>query len=275
MSTSLDSRGITLAYLLGPFIDSFGGVESLRDKTTREVYAEIGEKTSRQKVSFLELLKELPTLPVREATCFVSHAHDYKFLDMINLLKEHLREEGDPVVWIDIFCFNQHSDLEIEPVWLQNAFSKLIAKIGRTVAVLDSWSQSVVFKRAWCVWEMFCAIESKGKLEIAISESEISCARSTYLALSLGFSACLLVLSPFSAAGGPLTLPLATLITVENLAIFLVNQSYCDLSEIDAFKEGDKVVLKEAMKAKYSGWGFFVINRTLQMRFAHCLIAKF
>jgi hypothetical protein len=42
------------------------------------------------------------------ATVFISHAHSYKFMDVISALKWHLRNEPETIVWFDLFSINQH-----------------------------------------------------------------------------------------------------------------------------------------------------------------------
>ena len=79
----------------------------------------------------------------------------------------------------DIFTVNQHNaagcaDGKCQcgstrplppPEWWSGAFKTAIASFRHVVAVLDPWDAPVPLTRAWCLWELLCAVEGKTTLE--------------------------------------------------------------------------------------------------------------
>jgi hypothetical protein len=50
--------------------------------------------------------------------------------------------------------------------------STFIRGVGRTVLVVDSWSEPTPLRRLWCLWEVLCTIDGGGVLELALSKHE-------------------------------------------------------------------------------------------------------
>ena len=89
----------------------------------------------------------------------------------------------------DIFTVNQHNAANCPgtgpspcpcgstrplppPEWWSGAFKTAIASFGHVVAVLDPWDAPVPLTRAWCLWELLCAVESNTKLEVTLSPAQ-------------------------------------------------------------------------------------------------------
>ena len=106
------------------------------------------------------------------ATLFVSHAWKYKFLDVVNALARHLKDEPDTFIWFDLFSNNQWDAPALSFDWWCDTFKNAIQSIGRVVMVLTPWSNPIPFTRSWCLFELYCTIVTKSKFEVAMSESE-------------------------------------------------------------------------------------------------------
>ena len=58
------------------------------------------------------------------------------------------------------------------PEWWSGAFKQAIASFGHVVAVLDPWDAPVPLTRAWCLWELLCAVEGNTRLEVTLSPAQ-------------------------------------------------------------------------------------------------------
>ena len=47
-----------------------------------------------------------------------------------------------------------------------------VKEIGHVVLVLSPWQNPIPFTRAWCLWEIYCAIVTGSKLEVAMDSGE-------------------------------------------------------------------------------------------------------
>ena len=166
--------GLKLSYLIHNFFDIFGGKDNLKGKTTAEVNLELQRKTSsHSKLSFCDYLrKEIPHHPpVGKATVFISHAWKYEFLDVIQALEHHFRNEPDVIIWFDVFSVNQHIEKGLDYSWWCSSFKSAIEQFGRTVIVLAPWHDPIPLRRGWCLFELYCTIVTGSKLEVAMSKS--------------------------------------------------------------------------------------------------------
>jgi len=95
---------------------------------------------------------------------FISHAwdshlyiqgHAFGILDAI--------DEGgfggvkEEFIWIDIACYNQHSDLQVAP--------DMERVIGATQHVAFPITPVPLFDRIWCLWELLCAAKVGARLQ--------------------------------------------------------------------------------------------------------------
>ena len=97
------------------------------------------------------------------ATVFVSHAWSCKTLDVFATMLGFADKDGEDgsevFFWFDAFCNNQH-DLASKPFeWFSDVLKDCIASIGTVLQVMTPWDDPVPLKRAWCLWETFCALE--------------------------------------------------------------------------------------------------------------------
>jgi tetratricopeptide (TPR) repeat protein len=56
--------------------------------------------------------------------------------------------------------------------WWRDTFKSAIQMIGKTVMIMTPWDQPIPITRAWCVWELFCTIDTKSTLEIALTRDQ-------------------------------------------------------------------------------------------------------
>jgi hypothetical protein len=147
------------------FIEECGGSLCLSGMNTTQVFETyMYQLTKESKCSYCERLTRLDCSLIGTATCFISHAWRYQFLDVVAALKDFFVEEQEIFLWFDLFrfefamlkCFftkscsnNQHSAPNYDFSWWTNTFSSAIATIGRTVLVLSPWTDPIPFTRAW------------------------------------------------------------------------------------------------------------------------------
>lgn len=179
---SFPKIGVHLDYI-DRFISDHGGVtkfqcpceedpQKLRSLTTSEVVERfIKPQTERNKVSYCEYLSY--GCFIGKPNVFISHAWGDSFLE----LKERLcslnlpeyRPEGirgDLIIWLDIFSHNQHTTTKKPHDWV-TTFYEAVKNIGCTVFMLTPNAVT----RAWCIWELFCTIETRSHFQIAMSQT--------------------------------------------------------------------------------------------------------
>ena len=166
--------GVKFSFIVKEFLEECGGEEAIGDWTTAQVCEQvIKSRTRDSQSSYCELMKQRGHFAYGETpTAFISHAHSYKFLDVVNALEWHLRDEPDTIVWFDIFSINQHVANDWTFDWLSETFKSAIGQFGRVIMVLSPWNNPLPFKRAWCVFEAYCAAVTKSKFEIAMGKTE-------------------------------------------------------------------------------------------------------
>jgi hypothetical protein len=129
---------------------------------------------------------------VAPATLFVSHAWLYLFVDLLTALEGHAAQPGaedagdaatggppvperaTPYYWLDVMTCSQHTaaPAAVSPDWWSHTFRDSVASIGATVLVLQPWRAPVPLTRAWCLWEVFCTVDTGATLEVALGPHE-------------------------------------------------------------------------------------------------------
>eukprot|EP01042_Synura_sphagnicola_P000244 gene244-252_t len=118
------------------------------------------------------MIKAAGDSDVKPAVVFISHAWKYIFLDVVEALQNHFRDEPDAVIWFDLFSNNQHLAPNLDFHWWGYTFKSAIAEFGRTVMVMAPWSNPIPLTRAWCLFEVYCTVETKSRFEVAMSSAE-------------------------------------------------------------------------------------------------------
>ena len=113
------------------------------------------------------------------ASIFVSFAYSCNFCELVDALEHYLIDNKfdlkSTFVWFDPFVNNQWHASSNGFEWWSTTFKQAISSIGRVCVILSPWSNPTYFKRAWCLWEMYCAIDSGSELGIAMSPREMEC----------------------------------------------------------------------------------------------------
>jgi len=125
--------------------------------------------------SYCEMLRSRgETDMIGVPTCFLSHAWQYNFKNLVAAVKSHFArhrsERQDVVVWNDIFSEEQNSLISKGKDYFYNAFKDAIESIGYTLLVLDPWDNPIPFTRSWCIWELYSTITTGAKLRIAMPQ---------------------------------------------------------------------------------------------------------
>lgn len=121
---------------------------------------------------------DAPSVPlVGPATHFVSHAWAYKLEDVVSVLEEIAAEaaaacQPAPYFWFDLVVNNQHQAPERGFEWWCTTFKDSIARIGRVVAIFSPWNHPVPLTRAWCLYELFAAVDRNVVLDVRLPASQ-------------------------------------------------------------------------------------------------------
>jgi hypothetical protein len=90
-----------------------------------------------------------------EPSRFISHAWDsYLYIEghsfgIMDAIGPGIAGVKEAFVWIDIACYNQHSDLQVAP-----DMERVIGTIGKIAFPI---TPIPLFDRIWCLWELLCA----------------------------------------------------------------------------------------------------------------------
>ena len=109
---------------------------------------------------------------VGTATAFFSHPWKMRAREFFEVCVTAFGAED--FVWIDLYMHNQFSGTLGSEYWIDR-FAGLVERIGKVVAVLTPWHDPIPLKRMWCLFELVCAMQGKGKgvtLELVLSEGE-------------------------------------------------------------------------------------------------------
>jgi hypothetical protein len=167
-------KGSVSVQWLSEFVRSHGG--QLAHKTTAEVSEQhLKPNTKAKQCAYIRLAEERtadghPSVGI--ATFFVSHAWQYKFLDLAEVIIEWGQTVPTPTyVWLDIFSVNQHAP-EQPPEWWDSTFRTAVGELGHTLLVLAPWDKPVALSRVWCLWEILCTIDEGADLTVLLPSNE-------------------------------------------------------------------------------------------------------
>jgi len=127
--------------------------------------------THERRCAFTELLPRDAAL-VGEPNVFVSHAWGMPFDALVCALRSldgGGAGQSTAYFWLDVLVNDQWAAPAREFSWWQSVFSESVARIGRTVVVLE-WQRPLPLERIWCLWEMFCSLPPV-RLELALPAS--------------------------------------------------------------------------------------------------------
>jgi tetratricopeptide (TPR) repeat protein len=160
------------------FIQRHGGESAFEGLTTSQVKRRfIMPETLHSKLSLCEQLRAAGDTRVADAQIFVSHAWQYKFMDVVRALQSFLAAEADGAgarLWLDAFSTSQHETYCRPPLWWQRTFVNAIGRMGRLVMVLTPWVNPIALSRAWCILELFACINSRSTFNVALPPDQYS-----------------------------------------------------------------------------------------------------
>lgn len=164
--------GVSIGFL-HRFIQKHQAAPNFHDFTTHHVVHDIIIKeTAQHKCAYVDYLpgktdaKGAPYIGL--ATVYVSHAWKYLFADTIDVLEQYAREHPNTYFWMDVFVISQNAKATLSPEW-HRPFMKAVKHIGCVLLVMSPWRDPVVVTRAWCLWEIVCALYQENvRLEVKL-----------------------------------------------------------------------------------------------------------
>ena len=175
---STDTQAQKPGALLGVRAQVFQNIGSDHAHLTTEALCHdvIMPSTVTEKCSFSSLLarrdSEGATAMVAPATCFVSHAWKYRFSDVVDCVQQYEALHPNTYFWFDLFANNQHEATAYQFEWWCSTFRDSIQSIGSVLLVMAPWHNPLPLTRAWCLWEIFSAIQASAQLSIIIPLSQ-------------------------------------------------------------------------------------------------------
>lgn len=127
--------------------------------------------TKKLQCSMCDLLKIQEPNATGRASVFISHAWKYKFSDVVEALLYYFQGDYDRIIWFDLFSNNQHKAPNLTFEWWCNTFKTAIGSFEKTVMVLSPWNDPIPLKRGWCIWELYCTVETKRQFDVAMTPS--------------------------------------------------------------------------------------------------------
>jgi hypothetical protein len=134
------------------------------------------------------------------ATIFVSHAWKYEWRELVGAIETYLQDQqgtaapaarsprsfqADELIssderqddegeafWIDLAVNDQWNSPTLTYDWWSGTFASIIKQIGHTMLVLSPWDAPIPLTRAWCLWEIYCTLNSNTKLTIQLSKAQ-------------------------------------------------------------------------------------------------------
>jgi tetratricopeptide (TPR) repeat protein len=165
-SSEISLLGIKLSYLFSYFLPKTAGM------TTQNVCDTIVKPvTASDKCSFCQYQQRVNPSVISKANVFISHAWQYNFGYVMETLKDYFEETPDIFIWFDVMSNNQHEATNRTFEWWINSFKSAIKEIGRTVMVLTPYNDPIPLTRGWCIWELYCTIDTQTTFEVAMSSA--------------------------------------------------------------------------------------------------------
>ena len=203
---------------------------------------------------------------VSQATVFCSHAWAYELDLSLDTLEAYAAQQEEPdkvYFWFDLFTNDQHNAPTMPQLWWKTTFQQAIETIGTVCLILSPWRDPRPLTRAWCLWELLCAVRGKSKLHVLLPPSESS---SFKLALNEDFDSIIAALSKVDVARAEAwraadkemihgavsaTIGFSDLNTllIKHLRNWLVEESVAALEEVGAVEGAEQELTSEALAA--------------------------
>ncbi|OQR85254.1 hypothetical protein ACHHYP_12041 [Achlya hypogyna] len=170
--------GVTLAFFRH-LIDLCGGRTKLQGHTTAQVcFDYIVPLTASTQLSLVEhIAADAATAHfVRPANWYISHAWSYLFLETVDSLEVFFAQQqltDEAVVWFCVFNNNQHRAAGFPFEYWSSTFKSQLSAIGNVVMVMHPWNDPVVLRRSWCVFEVYVAVTTGARFEMAMAPDQL------------------------------------------------------------------------------------------------------
>jgi tetratricopeptide (TPR) repeat protein len=142
--------------------------------------------TKEKQCSLCEFLSDQDHPSIGIANCYVSYSWKMELLDLVETLFEHdeskkrkstvgraiQSEEEDLIIWFDLFSLNQHEPSELTHVWLNKTLRSVMDSFNHTLFILSPYDNPIPLTRAWCLWELYCSIDTECYLEFLMNSRE-------------------------------------------------------------------------------------------------------
>ena len=73
---------------------------------------------------------------------------------------------------MDVAVVNQHTNRRAASTGGPSTFRQAVESIGRTLLVLAPWRAPLPLGRAWCIWEIFCTVDTDTELRVLLPAAE-------------------------------------------------------------------------------------------------------
>ena len=171
-SDGIEMDGLPFSFFR-ELVDANGGEAAFEGLTTSNVKRNIiVPKTQSTKLSLCAQMRQEGDSRVKTATWFVSHAWQYKFLDVFRALEAFFADKPEAIIWMDIVSTSQHATFERPPEWWQQTFVSAIGRMGQMVMIMTPWDNPVCLTRAWCLIELYACRSSGSLFGVALPPSE-------------------------------------------------------------------------------------------------------
>jgi hypothetical protein len=176
VTKEFSSDGIKLS-ALSQFISNNEGIQGL---TVEEVSNKIiMPLTFDKKVSYCSCIKSTEPSNIGVPTAYLVYTRSTPFIDVIESLQFHFKDNSDIFIWFDIFSLSLHDPVEVTKTWIQNNIKSTIQIINHTILMLSSWKEPPIFNRSWCLYELFYSSELQSKFDIVMPEQQLTDLKST------------------------------------------------------------------------------------------------
>ncbi|KAF0690545.1 Aste57867_18061 [Aphanomyces stellatus] len=173
--------GLTIGFFKH-FVDLHGGRDAFQGLSTTDVCLRFVKPYTKASVmSLVDHVKRYNPKQnefVKEAKWFVSHAWEYKYLDVVDALSDFFDDQGlesnDIAVWFCMFNNNQHlvNDAVIPFQFWVDSFETSLTAIGNVVMVLSPWNNPATLTRTWCVFEIYVVKKTNARFQVAMGKTQ-------------------------------------------------------------------------------------------------------
>jgi len=138
-------------------------------------------RDGREGAAFVDVLRGADN--AGRANFMLSYTWGYSLGDIVDALVEYCQrcnlDMRRTYVWICCFCMNQHRIQEaisrgdtVPFDTLAEQFSSRVRSIGHILSLMDSWRSPRYITRAWCIYELYVAMEANCKLDVIMTARE-------------------------------------------------------------------------------------------------------